>query len=457
MKMLVKRLLLLLMAVIMTVGAFSGCVQKEVAVPEVEKQAQTDAKVQETITLTFTTWVNNRDANGNYLEENMTKEFMKQNPNIKVDFQLLTENNSVECMQKTDLMIAAGDEIDTVLHGDMNHYIDRARRGMFAPLDEYIAAEGKEYSELYSVDAAFDGKIYGLPWDIKSLFVMINKEYLDEAGLPTPKLDWTWEDYREYAKKLTKGEGKDKRYGSYFPTNFPDFRVLGVHAAYDFWPLLKKDGTSNLNDPSIKEWLQFVYDLENVDKSHLPYFEAKAGKLAYRDLFFQGKVAMMPVGTWMIQEIASSIDKYPHDWVTTFAPIPKYKDYPTGATNSFAGFISVPKTSKHKAEAYKLAKFYCDKGVYIRATGLPAKKEYNIDQILNSMMGDRKDLYDADALKAVVSGIRVHIHKNIFPYSMKVSDAVNAEIEKFLVGGEMLDNTIQNADKVVNEIINSGK
>ncbi len=46
---------------------------------------------------------------------------------------------------------------------------------------------------------------------------MINKDHLDEAGLEVPPLDWTWEDYREYSKALTQGEGKDKTLWIVFP------------------------------------------------------------------------------------------------------------------------------------------------------------------------------------------------------------------------------------------------
>ncbi len=450
----VKRLSALTVAVVMIVALFAGCAQKGGNASGSGQQA--DTKSQGNITLKFTTWVNNKDLNGNYLDELITKEFTKQNPNLKVEFQLLTENNSNEYMQKTDLMIAGGEDIDVVSYSNRNEYADRVARGMLAPLDEYIAAEGKKYSDMYTLDTAVNGKIYAFPWDLKPGFVMMNKKYLDEAGLPVPKPDWTWDDYREYAKKLTKGDGKDKRYGGYFHT-FSNYKIFPITNAYDFWPILKKDGTSNLLDPNIKWALQFMHDLEAVDKSHLPYFEAKSGKLSYRDLFFQGKVAMIPIGAWMIPEVSSTLDKYPHDWVTAFATVPKFKDYPAGATTGDGNFCAIPKSSKHKAEAYKLVKFNCDEGVYIRATGLPAKKDYNMDQLLKTMLNGKENLYDVASLKAVLGGVKLNSATNIFPYNKKVSDAVESEFEKYLVGGATLDSTIENADKITKEIISAGK
>lgn len=458
-----KRTSALLVTVVLAASLFAGCGQSSSQVPATSQQVQvtsaqpaSTAKAQEPVTLRFTTWVNNKDLSGNYVDETITKEFTKKNPNIKVEFQLLTENNSTEYMQKTDLMIAGGEEFDVVSYSGVNDYTDRVRRNMLVPLDEFIAADGAKYSDMYTISTAVEGKYYALPWDVKPMLVFFNKSYLDEAKLPIPNKDWTWNDYRDYAKKLTKGEGTSKRYGSYFHT-WPDFKIFSVSAAYDFWPLVKKDGTSNLLDPNIKDALQFTYDMESVDKSTLPYFEAKSGKLAYRDLFLQGKIAMLPIGIWMVPEISTTLAKYPHDWVTAFAPIPKYKDYPNGATMVSMGWCSIPVTSKHQAEAYQLMKFNSNEGVNIRATGIPAKKDYNIDQILTTMMNGKENLYDAPSLKATVSNLKFNMVTNNFPYNKKVSDAVEAEFEKFLVGGESLDDAIANADKAAKEIIASGK
>jgi len=447
-----QRLSVLTLAAIMTASVFAGCGQKA----STTQEGKSSTSAPKEITLNYTTWVNRKDATGNYVDETMTKEFMKKYPNIKVNFQLLTEADSNAYHQKTDLMIAGGDEIDIVEYSNRIAYYDRVGKKMLAPLDEYITAQGKKYSDLFNIDTTVDGKIYALPWDVKPSIVILNKSYLEEAGLSIPKLDWTWDDYRDYAKKLTKGEGKDRRYGSYFWTN-PAYKFYGLTNSYNFDPMLTKDGESNLTDPNIKEWIQFVNDMEKVDKSHYPYGEAKAGKIAYRDLFYQGKVAMLPIGLFMIPDISSNAAKYPHEWVTTFASVPKYKNNQAGLTSGDAGFISVPVGSKHKAEAYKLAEFNCNEGVYIRATGVPAKKDYNVDEILKTMMAGKEKLYDIPTMKAVISNMKVQTATNVFPYSQKVLDAEDAELEKYFVGGTTLDQAIAAADKAAKDVIKSSK
>lgn len=447
----IRKFSCLSLVTILTASVFSGCGQKSA-----DTKGTDNKTADKQVTLNYTTWVNNKDASGNYVDELVVKEFMKKNPNIKVNFQLLTENDSNAYHQKTDLMIAGGDNIDIVEYSSRTAYYDRAGRNMLAPLDEYIAADGKKYSDMFNIDTTFNGKIYALPWDVKPGFVMFNKNYLDEAGLSVPKADWTWDDFRNYAKKLTKGDGANKRYGSYIWTN-AGYKMFPLANAYDFDPYIKKDGTSNLTDPNIKDWMKMYYDMETTDKSMYPYGEAKAGKIAYRDLFFQGKIAMLPIGLWMVPEIASSIAKYPHDWVTSFATVPKYKDYPAGYSSGDAGFIGVPAISKNKAEAYKLAKFNCEEGVYIRATGIPAKKDYDIDALLKTMMAGQEKLYDVPSLKATLADSKVHANLNIFSYSQKVQDAVDAQLEKYYVGGASLDDSIAAADKAAKDIIAAEK
>lgn len=460
----IKRLLGFTLMVVMAVSLLAGCggstsgnTDATTAGTTGQAAGETTGKAAEPVTLKFAAFISTKDAEGNYVEDNVLKEFTKKYPNITVELQMITDNDSEEYVKKTDLMLAGGDDIDILVYPRLDWCADRARRGMLAPLDEYIAAEGKQFSDLFTVDTSVDGKIYALPNDSTINFVMLNKQYLDEAGLPVPSLDWTWDDYRDYAKKLTKGEGQSKRYGSYMHT-WGDFKYYGLLNTYAFGPLLKEDGTSNITDPNIKDWLQFIYDMENVDKSQVPYYEAKSSKLAYRDVFFQGKAAMIPIGSWMIGEISGNIDQYPRDWPVAFAPIPKFKDFDAGLTNTGINMTAVNNNSKHKAEAYLFAKFDSEEGVIIRAQGLPCKTSYDMESLLTKMIGGKDSLYDVDSLKAVLNnpGLKPVLQTNIFSYSGKVADAINAEFEKYLVGGEKLDDAIANGDRQVKDIIAAG-
>lgn len=454
----VTRLLCLLLALIMIVALFPGCGQKEgtsnvsdsTGTPQ---QSGSSGDSEETVTITVATWVNNRNADGEYVDELVAKAFMEKYPNIKVNWELLTENDANSYMTKVDLALAGGESFDVISFPTRADYADRIRRGMLAQLDEFFEAEGKKVTDIYYIDPTIDGKVYGVPWDVKYSFVMLNKQMLDEAGLPVPEPGWTWEDFRQYAKALTKGEGANKIYGSYF-WFVPSYNYFGISNAMGQDPFLTMDGKSNMLHPDLKEWIHFVYnDMERTDGSLYPYIDAKTSNISYRDLFFQGKIGMLPIGTWMIQEVGSNVDKYPREWVTAFAPVPKWKDYPAGNTTENTGYTCINVHSKNKEAAYKYIRFHSSEGVYIRATGLPPVHGYDVDRIMETMMGGREDLYDVESLKTTLENTTVHTITNVFSYSKKVTDAVHAATEKYIVGGVSIDEAFAEADAAVKEII----
>src|SRR6185503_11508717 len=56
-------------------------------------------------------------------------------------------------------------------------------------------------------------KLYSLPFNASSAILYYNKTAFKEAGLDPDKPPKTFDEVTDYAKKLTKGTGNDKRYG----------------------------------------------------------------------------------------------------------------------------------------------------------------------------------------------------------------------------------------------------
>ncbi|SDC76439.1 multiple sugar transport system substrate-binding protein [Paenibacillus sp. UNCCL117] len=71
---------------------------------------------------------------------------------------------------------------------------------------------------LEGIKKAGDGKIYGLSPTFSSSAVIYNKKMFDEAGVPYPTDKMTWPDMFDLARRLSKGEGADRKYGFSFST-----------------------------------------------------------------------------------------------------------------------------------------------------------------------------------------------------------------------------------------------
>ena len=160
---------------------------------------------------------------------------------------------------------------------------------MFVPLDDYIA-KNPGYSDFdpslfkYS---SYQGKTYFVPIGWNNIMINYNRALFKEAGVEYPK-DWTWEQFREVAKKLTKRDaaGNVLQYGYEVPNqNFfvqPWFLTNGTSPLNADWT------ASNMLDPKVAETLQFLHDLIHVDKvSPIP------GKDTMDNQFAAGQVAMI--------------------------------------------------------------------------------------------------------------------------------------------------------------------
>ena len=58
-----------------------------------------------------------------------------------------------------------------------------------------------------AVSTRFDGTAYGIPRDFDTIALYYNKDLFDKAGVEYPTADWTWDDLRAAAEKLTVKEG----------------------------------------------------------------------------------------------------------------------------------------------------------------------------------------------------------------------------------------------------------
>jgi len=441
-----KKAMGLLLTACLSVGILGGCAGNSqpagTPVPAsagAESTATAPAAAGEPVTIKFYTW----EASLKDQNDAVVKAFEDKYPNIKVDIQYPVENDNVEYTKKIDMLLLTNEQIDCMMESSVAKMTSKVDRELYQPLDSFFAAEGVNYDDIYSVSSNIRGSYYGLPIDISPWFVMINKTMLDAAKLPVPPLDWTWDDYRDYAIKLTHGEGQDKVYGSYFH-NWNNYYQMGMYSTKMDNCFYKEDGSLNFDDPNLSGWLQFRYGLENQDKASVPLMDVKTSKLAYRNEYFGGKVAMLPTGAWMLAEIKDTV-KWPHDFQTVFAPLPKWKDGAAGRTFSDTKMLSIPASAKYPEQAYQFIRFYTTEGAHIRAGGLTAEKNVDVKNTIATIIGPNPDaLYNTDSLYAVFNNPALQYNAPLMapPYDAEIGTMFGEECDKYMVGGQTLDECI---------------
>mgnify|MGYP005837225373 CR=1 FL=1 len=449
------RLMACVLAIVMaTALVFTGCTKKDTkegigsaTSTQAPAQASTEKKP---VTVKWYSFDNPKDAK----HKELIAAYQKDNPRVTVSVEYPVENNSVEYLKKVDLLLLSGDKVDIIEQQDAIANSERGRKDQLQALNEFFTKEGKKYDDIYSSKSELDGKIFGLPKSQAFYLVVLNMKHLQEAGLKLPAHDWTFEDYKEYAKKLTKGEGANKRYGSYMHT----------WAQYHYLPMYnsKLDNTfyksaqnpvPDFDNPIFKEFFQYKYNMENVDKNQFPLSEVLATKTDYKNIFLTEKASMMPIGTFFIS-MAADTAKWPRDWKIGFAPIPRWsKNDPAGRTNTTNSYMAMSKNAANKEEAFKFMRYFTTKGQQILLDGVSAEKGADNSKLFEALTGpDRDKLFDIESLKTVF-GKLIPNPTTYQPVSGKpIYDLFVAQAEKYLVGGQSLDVTMKNLIEQGNEI-----
>jgi multiple sugar transport system substrate-binding protein len=172
-------------------------------------------------------------------------------------------------------------------------------RGLWLGLNDFVAANTgfSDFAPSLFEQGSYKGEIHYVPIGWNNIMINYNRDLFDKAGVPYPKDGaWTWEEFREVAKKLTikDGSGNVTQFGYEVPNqNFflqPWFFSNGTGVLTEDW------SASNMLDPKVAESLQFLYDLIHVDGvSPIP------GKDTMDNQFFAGQVAMISRGHWIVE------------------------------------------------------------------------------------------------------------------------------------------------------------
>jgi multiple sugar transport system substrate-binding protein len=225
--------------------------------------------------------------------------FKEGNPNVTIVDNFTPVSTWSEYSNKIVTQVAGGQAPDII-----NIAIEGARllvsKDLLIPLDDIMAQDAESAELTDDVHPALiapfniDGKTWYIPHSWNNMVIHYNTKLFEEAGLEPPKADWTWDEFLETAKQLTKGEGDSKVFGFGIPNfNFgltPWLLTNGTYQLNDEWT------ESNLNDPKVIESVQFVHDLVHVHGVS-PAVEGTDNG----NLFVAGRLAMSGWGHWPIQ------------------------------------------------------------------------------------------------------------------------------------------------------------
>lgn len=341
----------IMFVLLLTVVANISCknevttVDPEQTFSEVEETTTKELEKEESITLNLGLI---GESKSDYdLYNDIIADFMIENPNIQVKIDWLPW---AEALAKFKTQFAAGTPPDVFwLWINEFKYYESAKA--LLNLTPYIEKDNFKIDEFFPVSISAytgaDGNLYAIPREISGIVVFYNKDLFDKAGVEYPSENWTWDDYREIAKKLTikDAKGKITQYGSAPLTTYTSFNSILWSYGAEF---LNTDRTAcALDTPEAREAIQYIADSINIDK----ITPTPAEGAEFENLFLSGKVAMFFSGRWSTQQL----------WDAEIAPKWDIQEVPYGPKGKFtrasAGSHAIAAASKYPDQAWELVKY----------------------------------------------------------------------------------------------------
>lgn len=142
--------------------------------------------------------------------QKLVDSFTQSHPEIRVEVIQIPGQSDYRKRLAADL--TAGDPADVILI-NYRRFAAFANVGALEPLGAYLEKSSLiEEADFYpEAIKAFDwnDELMCIPQNISSLVVYYNKELFDQAGVPYPAQDWTWDDLLSAAQALTQDLDQD--------------------------------------------------------------------------------------------------------------------------------------------------------------------------------------------------------------------------------------------------------
>jgi multiple sugar transport system substrate-binding protein len=365
----------------------------------------------------------------------------QQHPDQKVTLQFNGGNDSA--LQKTVAGFTAGNYPD-VAYQYGSSAAQLVRQPKLVDLTDRVTAPSVDWNDFYPSAreaATVDGKVVGVPALIDNLSLVYNKAMFARAGIAPPTNDWTWQDFRDAAAKLT--DSSTKTYGwAYVNDGSEDtvWRYLALlwQAGGD---LLNADNTAPAFDSAAgKAALQQLEDMAVTDKS--VYLDQGNGN--YLNLFNSGKIAMLWTGPWDLSSINSDV-KYGVTYLPGF----------NGNHETISGpdlYMLFDHSGARADAAFDFVTWLTSAKEHIKfsiATGdLPLR------QSESALPGYQTFLKKFPAEKVFVSNLNnvKHVRPNIASYA-QVSTIIGTMVQSVLLGQATPDAALSSASSQVTSVL----
>lgn len=396
--------------------------------------ATEETKKSEVVNLVF---ARGKDANGGTAK--LIEAFEKKHPNIKVHFKEMPADSGQNHDQLVTMLSSKSSEID-VIDLDVIWPAEFGQAGYLQPLDRYIQSDNIPIDKYVqgAVEAGnVNGQQYAMPRFIDAGLLFYRTDLVKNP----PK---TWDELLAQAKQL-KGQGgtqfgyllQAKQYEG-LVCNFIEF--AGSYGGR----ILDSKGNVVVNSPETIKGLKKMVEITQSDA--VPKNISTFTEVESHTSFIQGQSPF--IRNWPYQYgLAEDKEQSKIVGKIGVAPLPAGDQ---GSAAALGGWMAgISKYSKHKKEAWEFLKFI---------TGPEGQKISALFAATPTYLPtfDDKDVQKSNPLyanKNYIEGISKAIPRPVSPVYPEISDAMQIELSKAIVGQQTAEVTVKNIETKLNAIL----
>lgn len=274
--------------------------------------------------------------------------YTKKNSHITFQPEFMGSN---DYWQKLNTLVAANDVPDVFQIGNnfLTYY------SAIEPLDEYAKnglIDVSDTNENFLSTTRINGELLGISLGTNSLAMLYDPAIFDQAGIPYPTTDWTWDEFEKACYTIKEKTGL---YGSSLLNDFFIGGIISIPQYGTGETFYNEDvtGLGYKDDQFFANYLQMKYNLTKAGAYPTPGELAEIKDIE-GDLIVTGKAAI----TWVHSNQLVAVMNAANRPLAITVPPKRTKDGPSGLCIRSSQAMSIYNKSKYKEEAAKFISFF---------------------------------------------------------------------------------------------------
>ncbi|MCX7845619.1 MAG: extracellular solute-binding protein [Dictyoglomaceae bacterium] len=276
---------------------------------------------------------------------------------------------------------AAGRNLPDIIQHDAQYLKDWVEKKLLLPLEDLVAQKSLNISDIpepYLAPGRVGGKLYAINLGVNSLAIAYDPALFKKAGVPLPKWDWTWEDFKKIALQIKNKLGI-YGIGETIVSNILFENWLWAHKVW----LFSDDGKSlgYEDDKLFSEYFRMALELQESGACPTRESEIARGSVGIEDRFIVTQKSAMSY-LWSNQLVAVMRAAKERPIKLNTIPLPGKPGTRSGNFLKASMFFTISAQTKYPKESAMFIDFFVNSieanKILLAERGIPVSKKIQI-------------------------------------------------------------------------------